>query len=288
MKNNINNTTLGQKIKMLRKRRKITQTELVGDRITRNMLSSIESGNANPSLDTLRYIAERLSVSVSYLISEEENDLSFYEKKDRLPKIYRAYEAKRYKAVIDLAASLSDFDDELSLILSSSHLEYAKELISNGSLVSAEKNLKISEEYAEKTRMNTEYIKAQIPMYSAICKNIQSPLLEFDAPKYRASVAGSVEYEFFKYMTQDFSYSFENSMFALHMEAKNLIKERNYLLAIKRLLTAAELIKQENYNAFVIFSIYGDLEYCYKQIYDYENAYLYSTKRMTLIESFKH
>ncbi len=287
MKSNITYKELGLKIKSLRKMKKITQAELVGDKITRNMLSRIESGNANPSLETLKLIAEGLSVSVAYLLSDDD-DLLYYEKKDKLNKIYRAYEAKKYKAVIDLMSSLPGLDNELYLILSSSHLEYAKELISNGSLVTAEKNLNSASEYAEKTLLNTEYIKAQIPMYSAICKNIQSPLLEFDSQVYIGLVSGSVEYEFFKYLTHDYSYAFENPMYALHMEAKKLINERNYLLAVKRLLTASELIKQKSYNAYVVFSIYADLEYCYKQLYDYENAYLYSTKRMTLLENFKN
>jgi tetratricopeptide (TPR) repeat protein len=72
------------------------------------------------------------------------------------------------------------------------------------------------------------------------------------------------------------------------MEAKVLIKERNYLEATKRLLNAVELSKNESYNAFVVFSLYSDLEYCYKQLYNYEKAYLYSSKRMTLLESFKN
>ena len=287
MKNNITYKALGEKIKMLRRQKHITQAELVGEKITRNMLSSIESGNANPSLDTLKYIADRLSISVAYLLSDED-DLLFFEKKDRLSRIYRAYDAKRYKAVIELITSLPGLDDELYLLLASAHLEYAKELVTSGALVSAAKNLEAAELYAEKTRLNTEYIKAEIPMYTAICKNIQSPLLEFDAQKYIGHVAKSVEYEFFKYLTHDFSYPFENPMFALHMEAKTLINERNYVLAVKRLLTAAELIKKESYNAYVVFSIYADLEYCYKQLYDYENAYLYSTKRMTLLDNFKN
>ena len=101
-------------------------------------------------------------------------------------------------------------------------------------------------------------------------------------------VSGSVDFEFYKYLTQDFSYSFENPVFSLHLESKKLMHERNYTEAIKRLLNASELSKKEDFNAFVIFGIYTDLEYCYKQLYDYEKAYLYSTKRMTLLESFKN
>ena len=70
-------------------------------------------------------------------------------------------------------------------------------------------------------------------------------------------------------------------------KAKKLIKERNYQEAIPLLLNAIDLTKNESYNAFIIFGIYTDIEHCYKQLYDYEKAYLYSTKRMTLLENFK-
>ena len=135
--------------------------------------------------------------------------------------------------------------------------------------------------------IDTQHLEAQIPIYTSIAKNIQSPLLEFDAQKYTNSLVNSVDYEFFKYLTLDFSYAYETSIYALHMEAKKQMKDRNYLEATKTLLGAAELSKKEDFNAFVIFSIYTDLEYCYKQLYNYEKAYLYSSKRMTLLEGFK-
>ncbi len=277
---------LGKKIKELRKARGLTQSQLAGEQVTRNMLSSIENGSANPSLETLKYLADGLSISVSYLISEED-DLVFYEKKTLISKIYRAYEAKNYSSCINLINTISEKDNELYYLLASSHLELAKYNVAHGSLITASKNLEFAEEFANKTKINTQHIEAQIPMYFSIAKNIQSPLLEFDAQKYNSSLMSSVEFEFFKYLTLDFSYAFETPTLALHMEAKNLMKERNYQEAIKRLLNAAELSKKEDYNAFVVFSIYSDLEYSYKQLYDYEKAYLYSSKRMTLLESFK-
>lgn len=282
----MSDNVLGAKIKALRKAKGLTQSELVGSRVTRNMLSSIENGTANPSLDTLKYIADRLSVSVAYLVSEDD-DLTFYEKKRRIDKIYRAYKARNFSACVSLINSISQKDDELNYLLAYSHLEIAKRNIAHGSLVSAAKNLELSAEYSEMTKINTEHIEAQLPMYLAVTKNVQSPLLEFDAQKYRNLLIDSVEFEFFKYITLDLSYAFETPSFALHIEAKQLIKERNYTEAVKRLLNAAELSKNESYNAFVVFSVYSDLEYCYKQLFDYEKAYTYSTKRMTLLESFK-
>ena len=48
---------IGEKIKMLRQSKLMTQSELAGNHITRNMLSSIEHGTALPSLSTALYIA---------------------------------------------------------------------------------------------------------------------------------------------------------------------------------------------------------------------------------------
>lgn len=286
MMNKMIKTALGKKIKNMRKIRKLTQSALTGNKVTRNMLSRIENGAANPSLDTLEYLANGLGVSVSYLLSDDD-DLAFYEKKEQISKIYRAYEAKNYTACIKMIDSLSAKDNELNYILAISYLELAKNMVERGSLISALNYLELSDEHCKMTVLDTQHIEAQIPMYRAISKNIQSPLLEFDAQKYTNSLIGSVDFEFFKYLTLDFSYAFETSIFSLHMEAKKLMRERNYIEASKILLGASEVSKKESYNAFVIFSIYTDLEYCYKQLYDYEKAYLYSTKRMTLLENFK-
>ena len=63
---------LGQKIKELRLAKKLTQREVVGDFITRNMLSQIESGTATPSVRTLAYLAKVLEVPVSTLLESDE------------------------------------------------------------------------------------------------------------------------------------------------------------------------------------------------------------------------
>ena len=48
---------IGEKIKSVRASKMMTQAELAGDGITRNMLSKIENGTALPSLTTLLYFA---------------------------------------------------------------------------------------------------------------------------------------------------------------------------------------------------------------------------------------
>ena len=66
--------SLGQKLRLARQKRGLTQAEAAGDRITRNMLSQIENDLASPSLPTLQYLADRLEVSVGWLTGEGDDD----------------------------------------------------------------------------------------------------------------------------------------------------------------------------------------------------------------------
>ena len=61
---------LGQRILQARQEAGLSQRQLCGDVITRNMLAQIEHGTARPSMDTLQYLAERLGKSISYFLEE--------------------------------------------------------------------------------------------------------------------------------------------------------------------------------------------------------------------------
>ena len=62
---------LGEKLKQARLEAGLSQRQLCGEEITRNMLSQIEHGTARPSMDTLRYLARRLEKPVSWFLEEE-------------------------------------------------------------------------------------------------------------------------------------------------------------------------------------------------------------------------
>lgn len=62
---------LGEKLRATRLEAGLTQRQLCGEEITRNMLSQIENGSAKPSMKTLQYLAARLGKSVSYFLEEE-------------------------------------------------------------------------------------------------------------------------------------------------------------------------------------------------------------------------
>lgn len=62
--------SVGERLRQARQEAGLSQRQLCGDMITRNMLSLIENGAARPSMDTLIYLADRLGRPISYFLEE--------------------------------------------------------------------------------------------------------------------------------------------------------------------------------------------------------------------------
>lgn len=120
---------LGQKIKELRLAKKLTQREVVGDFITRNMLSQIESGTATPSVRTLAYLAKVLEVPVSTLLESEETqgvaaDLA------EAKRLYRQGKLKPCMAALSRVEE--EFADEANALKAKASLKLAQEALLAG------------------------------------------------------------------------------------------------------------------------------------------------------------
>lgn len=277
--------TLGEKIKSIRKSKGITQKALSDGIVTRNMLSQIECSKASPSLETLRLFAERLEVPVSYLISDEENGF-FYEKGksiDRIKELYRQY---RFADCVTECERLSERDDEINLILANCYYNIGKKHVLYGALGRGLTALNKSMEYSNGTIYDTTAINNSALIYVALCKNVKAPLLEFDKDAFERTLDNKLEYELYKYITRDYDYNFKNETLKNHVLAKEKIANRDYRGALEILLKIES--NKRSYNAHVFFNVYTDIEMCYKQLLDFENAYRYANKRISLMEGFKN
>ncbi|CAH2716813.1 hypothetical protein BACCIP111895_04001 [Neobacillus rhizosphaerae] len=77
----------GERIREIRKKKKMTLEALAGEELTKGMLSLIENNKANPSMDSLNYIAKRLEVEVADLL-EEISSQELHETLEKAEKIY--------------------------------------------------------------------------------------------------------------------------------------------------------------------------------------------------------
>ena len=104
--------TLGQKLKKARLDRGLTQAQVVGDRITRNMLSQLENDLASPSVGTLEYLASVLGVQAAWLLADEKEE----EAAGRTERLRACYRGGDWAGCLELAQDLQP-DDEQALLL---------------------------------------------------------------------------------------------------------------------------------------------------------------------------
>ena len=85
---------MGEKIRQARQALGLSQRQLCGEEITRNMLSLIENGGAKPSMKTLTLLAERLGKPISYFLEADAPDpADLVTSRDNLRKARQALEA---------------------------------------------------------------------------------------------------------------------------------------------------------------------------------------------------
>ena len=99
---------LGEKIKKARLEAGLSQRQLCGDAVTRNMLSQIENGSARPSMDTLRYFASQLGKSVSYFLEE---DAVLSPNQQVMRKAREAYDSGAWEAVLEILKEFREPDE---------------------------------------------------------------------------------------------------------------------------------------------------------------------------------
>jgi hypothetical protein len=106
-----------------------------------------------------------------------------------------------------------------------------------------------------------------------------------DSKSFEKNIREGFEYDFYKYLCSDKDYPQNNPGFKAHLQARELMKNRKYKEALTMLLDLTE--NKESYNAYLVFAAYNDIEQCYKQLLDFENAYRFASKRLSIIEGFK-
>ena len=278
--------TIGEKIKSLRQKRCLTQSELCGSYITRNLLSEIECGKATPSVSTLKFIAEQLGISAAYFLTDSD-DYLFFEKIAVIDQIIFLYKNKNYSECIKIIEGLSSTDDELSYILANCHFSLAKSSVLSGALLSAKKHIDAAKQFSALTAYDTSEIENLLLMYSALAENIQSPLLEFDLKRFNDGIDPEFELELYRYIIGDYDYAYKNSTYAKHVMAKRLMKDRRYNEALPLLDAIIGEKNPQTYNSYVMFGVYTDMEYCYKQLANFQAAYKFASKRLSMLEGFK-
>ena len=293
---------IGKKIKRLRTEKLMTQSELAGGEITRNMLSRIENGAALPSLGTVVYLASKLGVPAGYLLSEGEEEF-IYHKTAVMKNIRRAYTDKSFELCRDMCLSeFDEFDDELELILTDCCLGVAEESMRGGHLYKACAYLDEAIRHSRNTMFDTTTQKNSIGIMFGLLKEL-SPALDSNETDtvisddmLHPAIFGNV---FCKYITviidsdkypiflDDLERSSDelteyDKLFVMHLKAKEQIREEKYDKAIVtlRALMDSETVPER----LLLYLACSDMEICCKETDDYKGAYEFSQNKFEILE----
>ena len=290
---------IGERIRELRISKLMTQADLAGDRITRNMLSCIENGSANPSLSTIVYIAGRLGVPAGFLLAEQGDEMA-YRKMSNLSNIKKAYTTGDVQSCRSLCLSgCPEPDDEISLLLANCDLGIAVDEFWSGKLRSSCRFFDEALSYAEKTIYSTDAIEAEIRVYFRFMERISHTLYSdlLDEEKALSVKSNTILSRYLdalyafdnadasvaQQLIDELTGSGENSFFKAHLQNKLLIVAKNYKQAQKAL---QQLLQDSNMplNKIELYTVLEDLEICCRENEDYKNAYRYASEKVELLE----
>lgn len=291
---------IGKKIKKLRTEKLMTQVELTGGEITRNMLSRIENGAALPSLGTVVYLAAKLGVPAGYLLSEGEEEF-IYHKTSVMKNIRRAYTDKRFELCRDICLTeFNEYDDELQLILTDCCLGIAEEHIKQGKLRLACQFLDEAVQHAKSTMFDTTTQQNSIKILFGLLKDI-SPALdsnEIDTAtnneiihpsvfgnvfcKYVSVILNIGAYEFFNIAIDDATLSDRDKLLILHLRARWLMSNEKFesSLNVLRSVVDSEAVPDR----LLLYLACSDMEICCRETDDYKGAYEASLNKLDLLE----
>lgn len=260
---------LGKRLRQARLEAGLSQRQLCGDVITRNMLSQIENGIARPSMDTLCYLAGRLEKPIGYFLEEAP---AYSANWNIIAQAKRAYQQRDFtKALESLDAYQNNeeaLDDEYGLLKLITLLAYAENAI-------MQKRASLARELLEKARYQKTFYQfpeleqRRLLLLAQVCTE---PVLlpENDLPLLvranRALRSGNV------------------ARCMVLLEACENHGDPNW-----HYLRAEAAFQQEDYPVAAMHfhgaeqthgkACYAKLEQCYRAMEDYKKAYEYACKQ---------
>ncbi len=257
---------LGERIYSARTAAGLSQRQLCGEKITRNMLSQIENGSARPSLDTLRYLADRLGKPVSYFLQE-----AALPNQQLLQQLRQATPEQVLQLLPDYQGPDPVFDRECKLLEANACMLLAEQAIENGKTGYARSLLERAKAAGEETPYYTKDMERRRlllchragesakALVDALPDLSQELLLRAQAALQNGDSEGCVAY--LQAMQNRDSVYYEWTGYALEQQGQ-------YEKAVSAYLQCGDLPQ-----------LYPRLENCYQKLGNYEQAYAYACKQ---------
>ena len=253
---------LAEKLKAARLEAGLSQRQLCGDVITRNMLSQIENGSAKPSMATLGYLAQRLGKTISYFLEEQAVVSPNLETMTQARSAYGQKDYAQTLAVLEAFKEPDDaFGEEAHLLTYLAQLGLARQTLAEG-----------KQPYAVKLLHQAGEIRG-LYITDALERSRQLLL----------GMAGETA-----------ALNEEDALLILARQAENPVRVLEILQGVENqstpqwnLLKAEALFSLQQYEtaascyekAQQTQQVFARLEECYRELGDYKRAYEYACKQ---------
>ena len=260
---------LGEKLRQARLEAGLSQRQLCGEEITRNMLSLIENGTAKPSMKTLQYLAARLGKNVSYFL--EEGTL-VSPNQQVMEQARRAFDQGRFPEAAEALGKYREPDElldrEKRLLWALTYLELARKALEDKRYLYAGELLRKAD--VETPYCEEELRRSRLLLAAQLGQQVARQLPSLDL---ELMVRGS---EALREGNADRAGCLLDAAEDRDAPQWNLLRGEGYL-AQQRWEDAAECFHKAE-EAFP-----GDawerLEQCYREMGDYKRAYEYACRR---------
>lgn len=267
---------LGQKLRLARQEAGLSQRQLCGEVITRNMLSQIENGSAKPSMETLRYLAGRLGKSVSFFLEEDAVLSPNCKVMEQAREALKKQDAAALRVALDGYESPDDvFEEEWKLLTIHCLVLEAEEALRTGREIYARELLDRAEEVAQAALYFTEELSRKILLLKSrlksadlgeICRKLPS-LDEVLILRAKGALAVEEYVRALHLLESVVDKSGEDWNF---LRGELYLIEKDYMQAAKCFHQAEEVMGQ---------AVFSKLETCYREMGDYRMAYTYACKQ---------
>ena len=262
---------LGERLRQARINAGLSQRQLCGDEITRNMLSQIEHGTCNPSVSTLCYLAKGLGLPVSYFLEE---DMAVSSNGSAMSAAWQCFEsgdaAAAMGALEDYRAPDSVYDREYALLKTLVLLQLASDSLEQGRELYAGKLLNQIKELEAKLPWLPELTQRRLALQAQLQEDppeSQLRCLDEELMLHAASALGENRAKRAAALL-DACEKQESARWNL-LRGRACFEMEEYPSAVKYLQLAEE--KEP--------AVLPLLEQCFSSLGDYQNAYYYACKQ---------
>lgn len=266
---------LSERLKQARREAGLSQRQLCGDVITRNMLSQIESGKARPSMQTLTYLAQTLGKPVSWFLGEMPEP----QPAEKIPaQARKCYKEGQYEQCLSLLDECQQKDvgqaEELWLLRALCQFALAQQAVSEGKFHYAQTLLEKVSLAGKHTVYYTQSMERERLLYLYQCSPERAGELAASLPEDDRELLlraqSSLQSGNFEGVIALLEATRKKDARWHYLYGQAAMGQRQYALAAQHYLAAEDTYPLACAKA---------LENCYRELEDYKLAYQYACKQ---------